>query len=626
MAGGGNGVPSPEVGGGSKVSGAARKFGSFLTDAGEAGKNITGTFRSVADGMSGGLRAAGPYLGKAAKFMGDFGAPLAYIDASHQGFNTDTEQYAKRFGLENTEPGLLRDMSVRALGVVSDAGNALAFGAPKDLGWYRDVSGDPNSAVTKAARIARPGFINEDNMGGGAQPTSPPPQLTPTVASYSNEGRNYPQGQLRDQFPGQTKSRVQMEQDLQNSMSNASVLARNPAGAVTKTIGPDGKVSYSGGIVRGDVAMVDKDGRPLPGQPGGGFISGSGDGTFRMATDKQIANYHESNRQAQMANQLRALNGPVFNAGEQEAFKTQLRDLDLAISGARHNPLVQAELIKQKNTMLAGQATEATSRQRANNELRKGIIDSFNTADSARHTADQHYNAQTDVERIKIQGAKDALRMKQMRMQGYAQQAGGGNGKEPDLAAMRAAAAFNNDEDALKQIDALIEGAQKQTASQGGITDAQRKRLADKIVYPVFDKEGKETGARDAAREARALQHILAQRKDLAELPDPELNRVMPQVLGEWGFLEKLNAAKADQKGLTIAGWSPHSNGSVPITSTMPDLRNTTLGKSRGIGDGWGIGTGDYYIEGLNNGNGMHNVGPLTAEEVAAAQRAQGLR
>lgn len=78
--------------------------------------------------------------------------PLAALGAAATGSDTDTEQYAKRFGLENTQPGLLRDVGVRALGVASDIGDNLTLGlAGRYLFRDRQEQGDTPAAPAPAA-------------------------------------------------------------------------------------------------------------------------------------------------------------------------------------------------------------------------------------------------------------------------------------------------------------------------------------------------------------------------------------------------------------------------------------------------------------------------------------------
>jgi len=75
--------------------------------------------------------------------------PGAAIVSAGQGLNTDTEDYAKRFGLENTQPGVLRDVGVRSLGVASDFANNLLLGLPGML--MRKPSAVATTASTDAA-------------------------------------------------------------------------------------------------------------------------------------------------------------------------------------------------------------------------------------------------------------------------------------------------------------------------------------------------------------------------------------------------------------------------------------------------------------------------------------------
>lgn len=90
-------------------------------DVGQAFKSVGG---GVARGVGATLRA---------------GAAIAPFQAAITGLDTDTEQYAKRFGLENTEPGVMRDLGIRALGVASDVGDAMTFGQASRL--FRDKQG-----------------------------------------------------------------------------------------------------------------------------------------------------------------------------------------------------------------------------------------------------------------------------------------------------------------------------------------------------------------------------------------------------------------------------------------------------------------------------------------------------
>lgn len=77
-------------------------------------------------------------VNRAAGVVGGAAVPIALGATAAQGLTTDTEQYAKRFGLENTQPGVMRDLGIRTLGAASDLGNTMALGIPKALGMFRD--------------------------------------------------------------------------------------------------------------------------------------------------------------------------------------------------------------------------------------------------------------------------------------------------------------------------------------------------------------------------------------------------------------------------------------------------------------------------------------------------------
>lgn len=117
--------------------------------AGESAGDVAGAFKNVTKPIVG----AGA---KALQFAGKVAAPLTAGAAAYQGLNTDTETYAKRFGLENTEPGMARDLGVRALGVASDIGNDMTFGLAKKY-LYRDgENGDPLLRAPQTPTAAAP--------------------------------------------------------------------------------------------------------------------------------------------------------------------------------------------------------------------------------------------------------------------------------------------------------------------------------------------------------------------------------------------------------------------------------------------------------------------------------------
>ncbi|WP_336951162.1 hypothetical protein [Acinetobacter sp. AS167] len=68
-------------------------------------------------------------LGNVAKGVGVLHGVGSMIGGAVTGYNTPTEQYAERMGLDpNAERGLIADLGLRTAGVMSDVGNAASFG------------------------------------------------------------------------------------------------------------------------------------------------------------------------------------------------------------------------------------------------------------------------------------------------------------------------------------------------------------------------------------------------------------------------------------------------------------------------------------------------------------------
>lgn len=81
-----------------------------------------------AQGGSFGARALSG-LGNIAKGVGVLHGVGSMAGGAVTGFNTPTEQYAERMGLDpNAERGQMADLGIRAAGVMSDVGNAASFG------------------------------------------------------------------------------------------------------------------------------------------------------------------------------------------------------------------------------------------------------------------------------------------------------------------------------------------------------------------------------------------------------------------------------------------------------------------------------------------------------------------
>jgi len=167
-----------------------------------------------------------------------------------------------------------------------------------------------NYATNKAIEAGR-ALVGADTTSPAdripTQPTRTPFDQLPQ-ASYSNEGRNYRNGGLREQFVGQNAQGAQLATDLRNPMSNATLQKVNPDGQVTK----DGN-TYSGTNVSGLVSLTDTNGKALPGQAKGGWVSGTGDGSFRFASPAEVA-------------ALRNPDGSKWSANDNAIMAANLRD------------------------------------------------------------------------------------------------------------------------------------------------------------------------------------------------------------------------------------------------------------------------------------------------------------
>lgn len=134
-----------------------------------------------------------------------------------------------------------------------------------------DVTRGPIKAGVAGLRSFSDG-LSGDGTAMQAKATKSPQQQ----ASYSNEGNSYKTGGAL-QSPAVSTSQPAAPTEVG---SNAAIAAANPAGRVTKTVDANGRTTYSGQNVSGDVSFVGRDGKPLAGAPGGtyneGFMGGGG--------------------------------------------------------------------------------------------------------------------------------------------------------------------------------------------------------------------------------------------------------------------------------------------------------------------------------------------------------------
>lgn len=150
--------------------------------------------------------------------LAKLGALGALASTAVEGMNTPTEQYRQRFGMETNDPSFAGDLVARTLGVASDLGNGMTLGLAGKL--FRDKT-DP----------AVPAPTPDATRGRVAGPPSAAGDANMPAMDASARLLNFGGASARTVTAPQTQSNV------------------------TKTVGPDGKVSYSGGNVAGDITI-----------------------------------------------------------------------------------------------------------------------------------------------------------------------------------------------------------------------------------------------------------------------------------------------------------------------------------------------------------------------------------
>lgn len=127
--------------------------------------NSASTSPAQGGGFMGGIK-------NMAKGLGKFHGVGSMLGGAVTGFNTSTEDYAERMGLDpNAERGVLAETGIRTAGVLSDVGNAASFGI---LG--NRFPDKQRAAAEQQARFAA------HNASKSAQPVSKPTAPVPAQA------------------------------------------------------------------------------------------------------------------------------------------------------------------------------------------------------------------------------------------------------------------------------------------------------------------------------------------------------------------------------------------------------------------------------------------------------------
>ncbi|WP_028605545.1 hypothetical protein [Ottowia thiooxydans] len=207
------------LGAGSAAYGASKYLGPVANGLGYSGAaQMAGDMAKTAVKDVASAKLPGAPTGALAKL----GALGALASTAVDTYSTPTEDYRKRFGLETKDPSLLGDVAVRALGAASDLGNGMTLGLASKL--FRDktepVAPGPASVATKPQTALPP------SASGDATMPAKDPSLRPLTLGGTTEPKATP--------------------------------TPRPQSNVTKTVGPDGRVTYSGTDVSGDINVNGK--------------------------------------------------------------------------------------------------------------------------------------------------------------------------------------------------------------------------------------------------------------------------------------------------------------------------------------------------------------------------------
>lgn len=166
-----------EAGGGGMLSGLLSMLG--LGGGSALGGGIGGLLAKAAGGIKG-LLTGGRIAGLAKGGLGKALLPIGAIMSAVKSFNTSSEEYAKRYGVE-IAGSIGKDMLVRTAGVLQDLVNSLLLGIPQYLGEKL------GSAAVTAKEAASTGW----NMLNGGKPkrdTKPASSSVPNSSGMPGGG------------------------------------------------------------------------------------------------------------------------------------------------------------------------------------------------------------------------------------------------------------------------------------------------------------------------------------------------------------------------------------------------------------------------------------------------------
>ena len=167
---------------------------------GTAAAGLYPSINMLAQG-TGRLAGAANTAARGLRGLGRLGVASSGFNGALDGFNTSTEQYRDRFGLQTDNPTFAGDLAVRTAGVLSDVGDNLLLGAPSKIGaglnlayldknmskWNQPAS---DNAPQQAAAPNRQGVSTVDNPFYAAQAQANMQNANRVLSTFSGAG-NY---------------------------------------------------------------------------------------------------------------------------------------------------------------------------------------------------------------------------------------------------------------------------------------------------------------------------------------------------------------------------------------------------------------------------------------------------
>ena len=188
---------------------------------------------STATSNAGAPAQGGGFMGgvkNMAKGLGKFHGVGSMIGGAVEGFNTPTEDYAERMGLDrNADRGLLAETGIRAAGVLSDVGNVASFGILGNRFPDKQRAAAEQGLADQQARYAA------HNASKAAQPVSTPSvPVQPKQPSFNDQVNSELYGTPSTTQPVQAASQNSDPYAIQqkgNSFSYTNPAAANQARA-----------------------------------------------------------------------------------------------------------------------------------------------------------------------------------------------------------------------------------------------------------------------------------------------------------------------------------------------------------------------------------------------------------